>query len=455
MNKKVMALAVAGVLTAPAAFAQSSNVQLYGRAVLGIDSYGAEGSVNGATDYQNRLRVFDNSSRVGLRGTEDLGNGLKAIFQIETGVAVDSGSTQGAGGVGNASKGTWASRDSFVGLDSGFGRLTFGRQSIYWANGELAQFSANYINTEIPWTNGTMMGRISRATGGAGPVARQSNTVQYTTPTFAGFNATLSYSPNAQESVQHNSCVAATNTTLNPASVAGTQNAQVSGLTTLTSSNVTTTGTSCAVGTGSDADGQIWGATIRGRFANFHGQFDYVKNENNSGISGVTPATLAPINTAPQAEFTGYKAGIGWKYMPGANVSFIWVRSESNNALGVTRGVEVTQNGYTVNWEHTFGNVQVLAQYGWTDSMKGCTGAITATNLSCGDTKASAYMLGARYLLSKRTWVFASYNLIDNQQNQFADFTGDAYTSVAGNGPVLTPYGADPEVWALGIFHAF
>jgi predicted porin len=64
-------------------------------------------------------------------------------------------------------------------------------------------------------------------------------------------------------------------------------------------------------------------------------------------------------------------------------------------------------------------------------------------------------MVGARYLLSKRTWIFASYNLIDNKQNQFADYTGDAYTSVAANGPIATPYGADPEIWALGIFHAF
>ena len=44
MNKKVMALAVASVLAAPAAFAQSSNVQLYGRAVLGIDNYKADGA---------------------------------------------------------------------------------------------------------------------------------------------------------------------------------------------------------------------------------------------------------------------------------------------------------------------------------------------------------------------------------------------------------------------------
>ncbi len=46
MNKKVMALAVASAFVAPAAFAQSSNVQLYGRAVVGIDNYSATGSSN-------------------------------------------------------------------------------------------------------------------------------------------------------------------------------------------------------------------------------------------------------------------------------------------------------------------------------------------------------------------------------------------------------------------------
>jgi predicted porin len=404
MNKKVMALAVAGVLTAPAAFAQSSNVQLYGRAVLGIDNWGADGASGGQVgNYENRMRIFDNSSRVGLRGTEDLGNGLKAIFQIETGVAIDSGQAQGAGGQANASKGTWATRDSFVGLDSGFGRLTFGRQSIYWANGELAQFSANYINTEIPWTNGTQLGRISRPTAGAGPVARQSNTMQYTTPTFAGFNATLSYSPNAQEPVGTNSPL------------------------------------------GTDVDGAVYGATVRGAFGPVYGQFDWVQNEANSPNAG----TFTP-------EFTGYKAGIGWKYLPGANVSFIWVRSETNNALGVTGGNEVTQNGYTVNWEHTFGNIQALAQYGWTDNMKGCSGAVTATNWGCDNTKSTAFMIGARYLLSKRTWIFASWNQIDNKSNQYADFVGDSYTSApTGSTIAQASMGADPEVWAFGVFHAF
>jgi hypothetical protein len=211
---RTLAAAVCGLSATSAALAQSSNLQLYGRANLGLDNYGADGARDATATGANctagtagctpgsqinrdgRFRVFDNSSRVGLRGTEDLGNGLKAIFQIETGVNVDNGSNTGQGGQGNGSTGFWASRDSYVGLDSNFGRLTFGRQSIYYANGANAQFAANYINTEVPWTDGRAFGRIRV------PGTRQSNVVMYTSPTFAGLNASGYHSPNAQEAVQ-------------------------------------------------------------------------------------------------------------------------------------------------------------------------------------------------------------------------------------------------------------
>ena len=436
MNKKVLALAVAGVLGAPAAFAQTSNVQLYGRAVLGIDMYEAEdardqaalGQVQSATtnaagnpctpaqvgtaactsggsvDRKSRVRIFDNSSRVGLRGTEDLGNGLKAIFQIETGVNVDNGSNTGQGGQTNASSGFWASRDSFVGIDSNFGRLTFGRQSVYWANGVNAQFAANYINTEIPWTNGTQLGRVSAV--GATP-ARVSNMMQYTSPTFAGINGTLSYSPNAQEAVQ-------------------------------------------GEGAGFEADGYLWGATLRGTWGPFYAQVDY------ADVNGNTP-------TGPGAGSRGdgqaWKVGASWGYMPGARIGVIWVRTETNNsfltaaqsaAQGFAQGDNVYQDGWTINWEHTFGNFQVMAQYGQTGNIKDCSNAI----IDCGDSGARGYMVGGRYLLSKRTWLFASYNLVDNKSNNFADYTGGAITSTvpaAGN----VPWGADVQIIGAGIFHQF
>jgi predicted porin len=401
--------AACGLLVASSAIAQSSNVQLYGRANLGLDNYEATGArdatVTGANctagtagctagsdiNRASRFRVFDNSSRVGLRGTEDLGNGLKAIFQIETGVNVDNGSNTGQGGQANASTGFWASRDSYVGLDSNFGRLTFGRQSVYYSNGVNAQFSSNYINTEVPWTDGRAMGRVRVA------ASRQSNTVIYTTPTFAGLNASLYYSPNAQEAVQTSAI--------------------------------------------DDPNGMLWGATARGEWGPFYSQFDYVSNKGNS-----------PTGGGVRPEISAYKLGASWGYMPGARIGLIGTLVYDNDVLGLTRGDETNQWSWTLNWEHTFGNFQVLAQYGQLGNLKSCESDATPGNVSCGDSGARAYMAGLRYFMSKRTWVYASYNGTSNKSNQFADYTNAGYTSVNG---APFPYGADPQVWALGILHNF
>jgi predicted porin len=386
----VIAAAVCSLLAVPAAIAQTSSVQLYGRANLGIDLYEASGSNVAGADRDSRVRVFDNSSRVGLRGAEDLGNGLKAIFQIETGVNVDNGSNTGQGGQGNGSTGFWASRDSYVGLDSNFGRLTFGRQSIYYSNGVNAQFSANYINTEVPWTDGRAFGRVRV------PASRQSNVVMYTSPTFAGLNGSLYYSPNAQETVQTSAT--------------------------------------------SDTNGNIWGATARGTWGPFYGQLDYVSNEGNAPAAGV------------RSDQSAWKLGASWGYMPGARIGLIGTLAYDNQALGLTAGDKVDQWGWTVNWEHTFGNFQVMAQYGQLGNLKSCDSDATPGNVSCGDSGARAYLIGGRYFMSKRTWVYASYNGTSNKSNQFADYTNAGYTSVNG---APFPYGADPEVWALGIQHNF
>jgi len=82
MNKKLIAVAVAGACVAPAAMAQTANpVTLYGIVYATIESVEATG---GATPIVRRNRVTDQASRLGVRGTEDLGGGLKAFFQLET-----------------------------------------------------------------------------------------------------------------------------------------------------------------------------------------------------------------------------------------------------------------------------------------------------------------------------------------------------------------------------------
>lgn len=111
-------LAVAAALAAPGIASAQSNITLYGIVDTGIE-YVSHASVNGAV-----LRMpgvtGEFPSRWGLRGTEDLGGGLAAIFQLESGFNLRGGDLgQGARLFG---------RQAFVGVKGPYGTLSFGRQ---------------------------------------------------------------------------------------------------------------------------------------------------------------------------------------------------------------------------------------------------------------------------------------------------------------------------------------
>ncbi|MDR2690371.1 MAG: porin, partial [Azoarcus sp.] len=118
MQKKLIALAVAGLVSAPA-FAQS-NVTIYGSVDFGytlqnrhIDS-----------DVRSRSAVdsgVSKANRLGFKGTEELGNGLKVGFTYEAGIQGDRNGSDGLwGGAGD--------RQSFVNLQTKFGVVQLGRQ---------------------------------------------------------------------------------------------------------------------------------------------------------------------------------------------------------------------------------------------------------------------------------------------------------------------------------------
>jgi predicted porin len=119
MKKSLIALAVAGAFAAPAAFAASANVDVYGIMNIAIQDTDVKG-----TD----MEVVDNVSRVGLKGSEDLGGGLKAVWQIESAIG------DGVNGVGTGSIG---GRNTFVGLAGGFGTFIMGRHDTPYKLGTL------------------------------------------------------------------------------------------------------------------------------------------------------------------------------------------------------------------------------------------------------------------------------------------------------------------------------
>lgn len=292
MQKKLLALAVAGALAPAAAMAQST-VEIYGRANLGIDSWEAKGATAGSgADFDRRMRVFDGSSRLGFRVNESLGGGMRAFVVLETGVNIDTGNNLGQSGGVNGSSGFWASRDSYLGLGGGWGDVRFGRQSIWWSNGVIAQTGANYLHTAADSLINDP-GLLSI------PVSRQSNVLSYNSPTFGGFNASISYSPTSE---------------------------------------------AAAAGIG-DPDGKIYGITGRYTTGAIRAQADWAKNESQT-VTGVG-----------QAEITGLKLGLGFAYAPGSQISGIWGRLENEAA-----GASIEQDFFLLNWEHMLGQWQLLAQ---------------------------------------------------------------------------------------------
>lgn len=396
MNKKVLALVVASVCAAPA-FAQTSNVTLYGRANVGVDQYQANGSASG--DVKSRMRVFDSSSRLGVRGTEDLGNGLRAVFQIESGLRIDTGAALNSANAADSSAGTLASRPSFAGIEGGFGRILWGRQDVYWGNGTIAQTAANYINTEVPWLTGNNVGLVNVG------VSRQSNVMTYTTPQLGPVNVTLSWSPDTSAGGSTTATTSAVNNEIAPVGV--------------------------------DPKAKLMGATGRFAMGALAAQIDYVQKSTNWNSTG---------NLASKPTNTGLKMGVGFRYAPGAQISLIVTQAKTENVAG-TASADYKQTSWGLNWEHIFGNVQMLAQYGQMGKVsgEGCTGT------TCDETKATGWMVGARYLMSKRTALYAMATQVTNQRNQFADYTGGGYTPVA----MSSTKGGDPRVIGVGLIHNF
>jgi predicted porin len=192
MNKKMIALAVAAATLAPAAMAQTANpVTLYGRIFVMFENVKADGGT--AAPISSRNRINNNgSSLVGIRGTEDLGGGLKAFFQWETEVRPD----QNDSGFSN--------RNSGVGLQGDFGSVLLGRWDTPF---KLAAARYDVFgDTTLSGYTGLMSdrGNFNR---------REQNVAQYWSPNFDGVQFRLSYSANEGKTATVNPKVVSGNIT--------------------------------------------------------------------------------------------------------------------------------------------------------------------------------------------------------------------------------------------------
>ncbi len=168
MKKSLIALAVAGAFAAPA-FAATSNVDVYGQVRMSVDHLRAGDVAAGGNN--DGWQMADRVSRIGFKGTEDLGGGLKALWQIENQITID-GAADALGGAGL--------RNTFVGLAGGFGTVLIGRHDTpYKLVGSADLFGDTVADSQVNTT-----GIIGRN----GFDNRAGNTVAYISPDFSGFH---------------------------------------------------------------------------------------------------------------------------------------------------------------------------------------------------------------------------------------------------------------------------
>lgn len=169
MKKSLIALTLAALPVAATA-----DVTLYGAIKAGVQTYRSvehrEGKVVGVG---TGSEISDFGSKIGFKGQEDLGNGLKAVWQLEQGASV-AGTNSG-----------WGNKQSFVGLKGGFGTIRVGSLNSPLKN------TGSKVNA---WESGKFTGNVLEISGMAEREHRYLS-ARYDSPEFAGFSGSVQYAP--------------------------------------------------------------------------------------------------------------------------------------------------------------------------------------------------------------------------------------------------------------------
>ena len=168
INLRASVIAAALACAAVPVLAQST-VTIYGRVNTTVEAQKSNGVSN--------TMVADNNSRFGFKGAEDLGGGMKALFQLESGFDSSTGAT---------TRGALFGREATVGLSGSVGTVKLGQQSL----APIYYTSADYVsmhNHDTGSSSDALFGLFLQP-------LRQSNSIAYTSPTFSGFKFQLAQS---------------------------------------------------------------------------------------------------------------------------------------------------------------------------------------------------------------------------------------------------------------------
>jgi len=172
MKKNVIALAIASAIAAPVAMADAPTV--YGQVNMAVSQTSVD-SNTAANEDKDGASVDSRASRLGVKGSEDLGNGLKAVYKFEFEVQIDKGDTL-------------KNRNQYVGLAGGFGTVLMGRHDTPLKMSQVKDFF-NDGPSDLKYAS------VTADTDLKGGEQRISNVLAYVSPSFGGVKLVAALQP--------------------------------------------------------------------------------------------------------------------------------------------------------------------------------------------------------------------------------------------------------------------
>ncbi|HWZ48158.1 MAG TPA: porin [Herbaspirillum sp.] len=409
-KSKLMFAAIGAAFALPIAAQAQTNVTVYGMlypslnylSLSGASGAGSTSTLSTAPAVRPNNSTLTSmespNSRLGFRGSEDLGSGLSAIFQLEMGFSSNTGALTTAN--------TPFARDTFVGLASqSFGTIRLGNMDTVYKN----------LGDQMPFlgiTSGNFMSGsniLSRATFTADSAnsfhLRRANSVYYTSPQVAGATGLFDWSPN------------------------GTADDSKQG--------VISTGVKYE-------NGPIYAALAYERHTDMFGASTGLKANGGSDTALANSVDFTTGAHSTDQAFRGsfqYSFPDNWK----AEVDIANLRYSESGQTARGKFNTYSTTTWSLSVEKDIGALSLVGAYG-----REAAGTCTLTgSVACSTNGLQAQMLnlGVGYFLSKRTELFAVYSKYLTGQSAYAvNVYSDAGKPSAGQ---------DANIVALGILHRF
>ncbi len=399
MKKSLFAIAAVGAF-AGAAQAQSS-VTVYGIMDVGFQGVTSRGpltTTNASPTNQNFTRFSgegsETSSRLGFRGTEDLGGGMRAFFTAEFALAPTDGTLSG-----NTNNGLF-NRQSFVGIaQKGIGQAAIGTQytPVHMAVGRTDPGQQNNMVGSIIYTTNASQGNGQTATS---YTVRYNNSLTLQTERMAGFQLNAIYSNNNGVGNNTSTALPFNNTIGLARSTATAYSASTT--------NVTATGFG-------QVNNNAWGVGLNYVWNKLNVDVAYQTSKNTTTLGGTVVGSAAPGSAAIAANpvnvmgtnvsinqtYAGavYDFGILKAYAGYINTKY--ENTTNSNAYVTRAGQQIGVRGNitkTIEGWASAGNGKITAG----------TGILTTATSQQGQ-NFTAYQVGSNYWLSKRTNMYAIF----------------------------------------------